>query len=176
MEFFLRSNVLQDCVKVGSDDRVVRFASAKKSGIDFSINDTDIGIQVRTLLMVLYDDKALAQLRDDPKKRKPEEQTLDKWFGSTPPPKKTKASEPPKSLSNTYKRMVVILCFAYDSPLLDPKAEHFPRELVANAGAEVHRQSFYHLTHSRQTQSAELWQLNLSIDSKAVSFKKLVRL
>lgn len=33
--------------------------------------------------------------------------------------------------------MIVILCFAYDSPVLDPKAEHFPRELVANAGTDV---------------------------------------
>lgn len=95
----------------------------------FTVNDADTGIQVRTPLMALYDDKALSQLRDKPKaKRKTEEQTLDKWFGSTPPAKKAKADEPLKATLKTFKRMVVILCFAYDSPVLDPKAEHFPRE------------------------------------------------
>lgn len=106
VEFFLRRNVLQDCVKVfrqakggtlltapevTSDDKVVRFASSKQSGVDFTVN-SDTTIQVRMPLMALYDDKALAHLQDVPKKRKSEEQTLDKWFGTTPPQKKSKQS------------------------------------------------------------------------------------
>lgn len=107
-------------------------ASGKKSGVDFVLNN-NTAVQVRMPLMTLYDDKALASLGDQPKKRK--EQTLDKWFGTTPPTKKAKPLEEPstKPTPSHYDRVIILFCFMCDAPTLDPKATHFPRELVANA-------------------------------------------
>lgn len=90
-------------------------------------------------LIALYGEKALAELGDVPKKRPAEEQTLDKWFG-TSAQKKAKADEAPAAprvLPKAYQRVIVVLCFLHDAPALDPKSEQFPREIVANAGADV---------------------------------------
>lgn len=123
--------------QVSPEDRVVRCTNGKKVGVDFLVNN-DTAIQVRMALISLYDDKALDELSEQPKKRKGAEQTLDRWFGTTPPAKMAKPT--PEEPTVTAKlstiectRVVILLCFLYDAPLLDPSAERFPREVVANA-------------------------------------------
>lgn len=142
---FLRNNQLEACIKVTIDDKFTRYHSSKHSGADFVLND-NIAIQVRMPLIVLYDSEALSTLSDAPKKR--QATTLDKWLQ---PAKKARAEGEPDEpvykdingevkdaiLQNKYSRVIVLLCFIYDAPILDPKGTHFPQQMVANAGRPV---------------------------------------